>query len=213
MSLHEGQPLLHEGPDLPLASAAMIMLHGRGADATDIMGLASQFPYENLAFLGPQAEGGSWYPYSFLVPVQQNEPGITSAMTVISSLVLEAELQAVPREKIFILGFSQGACLALEFAARHPARYGGVFGLSGGLIGPPGTSWESEESLAGTPVFLGCSDVDPHIPRSRLEESADVLRRLGGDVDLQLYPGMGHVISGAELEAVNRIVSTALSGA
>ena len=210
MSLHEGQPLLHEGPELGLAGAVMIMIHGRGAGAADIMGLAPQFQRENLAFLAPQAEGHSWYPYSFLVPVQQNEPGISSAMTVISSLVLESELHDIPRERIFVLGFSQGACLALEFAARHPARYGGVFGLSGGLIGPPGTTWESEESLAETPVFLGCSDVDPHIPRSRVEESAEVLRRLGGNVDMQLYPGMGHTISGAEIEAVNQVVATAL---
>ncbi|MFP4112853.1 MAG: alpha/beta hydrolase [Spirochaetota bacterium] len=210
MSEHEGQPLLHEGPDLALASAAMIMIHGRGATAGDIMGLSSQFPHPNLAFLAPQAEGRSWYPYSFLVPTQQNEPGITSGMTVINSLVMEAEFHAIPRENVFILGFSQGACLALEFAARHPARYGGVFGLSGGLIGPPGTAWESEESLEGTPVFIGCSDVDPHIPQSRVEESAEALRGLGADVELQIYPGMGHVISGAELEAVNAIISNAL---
>ena len=210
MSLHEGQPLLHEGPEVSLASAAMIMIHGRGAGAADIIALAPQFHYENLAFLAPQAEGRSWYPYSFLVPVQQNEPGISSAMTVIKSLVMECELQAVPKEKIFILGFSQGACLALEFAARHPARYGGVFGLSGGLIGPPGTAWESEASLEQTPVYIGCSDVDPHIPRSRVEESADALERLGGAVDMRLYPGMGHTISGEEVEAVNMLLGTAL---
>lgn len=210
MSLHEGQPLLHEGPDVALASAAMIMIHGRGAGAADIIALAPQFRYENLAFLAPQAEGRSWYPYSFLVPVQQNEPGIGSAMTVIKSLVMECELQAVPREKIFILGFSQGACLALEFAARYPARYGGVFGLSGGLIGPPGTTWESEASLERTPVYIGCSDVDPHIPRSRVEESAEALERLGGAVDMRLYPGMGHTISGEEVEAINTFLGASL---
>lgn len=210
MSLHEGQPLLHEGTELELAGAVMIMIHGRGAGAADIMGLAPQFQRDNLAFLAPEAEGRSWYPYSFLVPVQQNEPGISSAMTVISSLVLESELHDVPRERIFLLGFSQGACLALEFAARYPARYGGVFGLSGGLIGPPGTSWESEQSLQGTPVFIGCSDVDPHIPKSRVEESAETLRKLGGNVDMQLYAGMGHTISGAEIEAVNKVIASAL---
>lgn len=210
MSLHEGQPLLQEGPEVALASAAMIMIHGRGAAAADILALSSQFPYDNLAFLAPQAESRSWYPYSFLVPIQQNEPGITSAMTVIKSLVMECELQAIPREKVFILGFSQGACLALEFAARHPARYGGVFGLSGGLIGPPGTSWESERSLEQTPVFIGCSDVDPHIPRSRVEESAEALRALGGAVDMQIYPGMGHTIGGEELEAINAVIRAAV---
>jgi len=211
MSLHEGQPLIQSGTDLTLASAAMIMVHGRGAGAADIMGLASQFPYANLAFLAPEAESASWYPYSFLVPVQQNEPGVSSAMTVINSLVMESELHGVPREKVFLLGFSQGACLVLEYAARNPARYGGVFGLSGGLIGPPGTTWESEESLSGTPVFIGCSDVDPHIPRSRVEESAEALRRLGADVDMQIYPGMGHVVSGAELDAINAALARVLA--
>ncbi len=210
MSLHEGQPLLQQGTDLTLASAAMIMIHGRGAGAADIIGLAPQFRYENMAFLAPEAESRSWYPYSFLVPVQQNEPGISSAMTVINSLVMETELYSVPRERIFLLGFSQGACLALEYAARYPARYGAVFGLSGGLFGPPGTTWESEESLEDTPVFIGCSDVDPHVPRSRVEESAEAMKKLGGDVDLQIYPGMGHTISGAEVEAMNRVLAAAL---
>ena len=210
MGAHEDQPLLRQGPELRDARGLLILLHGRGATAEDILSLAPQLEHEGIAFAAPQADSNSWYPYSFLVPVQQNEPGISSAMTVISSLVLESELHDIPRERIFVLGFSQGACLALEFAARHPARYGGVFGLSGGLIGPPGTTWESEESLAETPVFLGCSDVDPHIPRSRVEESAEVLRRLGGNVDMQLYPGMGHTISGAEIEAVNQVIAAAL---
>jgi len=210
MSLHEGQPLLQQGTDLALASAAMIMIHGRGAGAADIIGLAPQFRYENLSFLAPEAESRSWYPYSFLVPLQQNEPGIGSAMTVINSLVMETELHSIPRERIFLLGFSQGACLALEYAARHPARYGAVFGLSGGLFGPPGTTWESEESLENTPVFIGCSDVDPHVPRARVEESAEAMKKLGGDVDLQIYPGMGHTISGAEIEAMNRVLAAAL---
>jgi predicted esterase len=211
MSSHEGQPLLHAGPELSLARAAMIMLHGRGAGAADILGLASQFPYADLAFLAPQADQNSWYPYSFLVPEQQNRPGLDSAMRVISSLILESELQMIPRERIFLLGFSQGGCLALEFAARHPARYGGVFGLSGGLFGPPGTTWEYEGSLENTPVFIGCSDVDPHVPQSRVEETAEALRRIGGDVDLRIYPGMGHTVSADEIEAINSVISGSLA--
>ncbi len=210
MASHEGRPLLHTGPELPLADAVMIMLHGRGAGAADILGLAPQFPYPNLAFLAPQAEQNTWYPYSFLVPVQQNRSGIDSAMRVITSLILESELQRIPKERVFLLGFSQGGCLALEFVAQNPARYGGVFGLSGGLFGPPGTAWEYEGSLEGTPVFIGCSDVDPHVPRARVEETADALRRLGGDVDRQIYPGMGHTVSGAEVEAINAIISRSL---
>ena len=207
MSLHEGEPLRTAGVELSIASSAMIMIHGRGAGAHDILSLHPQFPYENMAYLAPEAESQSWYPYSFLVPMAQNEPGVSSAMTVINSLVLEAELSGIPRERIFLLGFSQGACLVLEFAARHPGVYGAVFGLSGGLMGPPGTTWESEDSLADTPVFVGCSDVDPHIPRSRVEESADVLTRLGANVGLRVYPGMGHTISGEELEEINATIT------
>ena len=211
MGAHEDQPLLVQGPEMRDAQGLLILLHGRGSTARDIMTLAAQFRHEGLAFAAPQADGNSWFPYSFLVSTKQNQPGIPSAMTVIRSLVTEADLLGVPRAKIMILGFSQGACLALEFAARNPVRYGAIFALSGGLIGPPGTTWESEHSLDGTPVFIGCSDVDPHIPRSRLEESGEVLTRLGAAVTLKLYPGMGHTISGAELEQVNGMVASVMA--
>lgn len=211
MSLHEGEPLRQTGVELKLASSAMIMMHGRGAGAADILSLADQFAHENMCYLAPEAESASWYPYSFLVPNAQNEPGISSALTVVNSLVTEAELFGVAREKIFLLGFSQGACLVLEYAARNPGLYGAVFGLSGGLMGPPGTSWENEKTLEKTPIFIGCSDVDPHIPASRVEESAEVLKSLGARVDLQIYKGMGHTISGAEIERVNAIIKSRLS--
>lgn len=204
--MHEDKELLHTGPPLEQAGGAMIMLHGRGAKAADIMSLADQFSHEGLAFLAPSAEEDSWFPYSFLVPVKQNEPGLSSALTVVQSLVMEAELSGVPRKRLFLFGFSQGACLALEFAARHPGIYGGVFALSGGLIGPPGTSWDSEAGFGGSPVFIGGSDVDPHIPRSRVEESAEVFKTLGAKVFLKLYSGMGHTINGAELKMVNEII-------
>lgn len=213
MGAHEDQPLLTDGPELRDARGLLILLHGRGSSARDIMTLAPQFNHEGLAFAAPQADEQSWFPYSFLVPVQQNSPGIPSAMTVIRSLVMEAELLGVPRERVMILGFSQGACLALEFAARNPARYGAIFGLSGGLIGPPGTTWESEVSLDGTPVFIGCSDIDPHIPRNRVEESRDVLQSLGAEVTLALYRGMGHTISGAEIDQVNTMIADVLATA
>ncbi|MEE8441463.1 MAG: dienelactone hydrolase family protein [Spirochaetia bacterium] len=212
MGAHEDQPLLQQGPELRDAGGLLILLHGRGSAARDIMALALQFEHEGLAFAAPQADGKSWFPYSFLVPVQQNEPGIPSAMTVIKSLVTEADLLGVPQSKMMILGFGQGACLALEFAARNPSRYGGIFALSGGLIGPPGTTWESEGSLSGTPVFIGCGDVNPHIPRSRVEGSGEVLARLGAEVTLKLYPGMGHTISGAELEQVNAMIAKVMAG-
>ena len=211
MGAHEDQPLLRQGPELRDARALMILLHGRGSTAGDIMSLAPQFHHEGLAFAAPQADGNSWFPYSFLVPIQQNEPGISSAMKVVASLVTEADLLGIPPSRVMLFGFSQGACLALEFAARHPGRYGGIYGLSGGLIGPPGTSWESEASLSGTPVFIGCSDVDPHIPRSRVEESGEVLTRLGAHVAVKLYAGMGHTIGSAEIDHVNGMIRAVLA--
>ena len=211
MGAHEDQPLLQQGPEFRDAGGLLILLHGRGSTAREIMTLVPQLKHEGLAFVAPQADGKSWFPYSFLVPVQQNEPGIPSAMTVIRSLVTEADLLGVPQSKVMVLGFDQGACLALEFAARNPARYGGIFALSGGLIGPPGTTWESERSLSGTPVFIGYSDVDPHIHRSRVEESGEVLTRLGAAVELKLYSGMGHTISGLELEHVNGMIAKTMA--
>ena len=213
MGAHEDQPLLRQGPELRDARGLLILLHGRGATAEDILSLAPQLEHEGIAFAAPQADSNSWYPYSFLVPAQQNEPGVSSAMKVVASLVTEADLLGVPPEKVMILGFSQGACLALEFAARNPGRYGGIYALSGGLIGPPGTTWESEASLSGTPIFIGCSDVDPHIPRSRVEESGEVLTRLGASVTVKLYAGMGHTISSAELEKINRMIASVLGEA
>jgi predicted esterase len=175
------------------------------------MELAPRFHHDGLSFAAPQADGNSWYPYSFLAPVSRNEPGLSEAMAVIAGLVTEANLAGIPPSRVMVLGFSQGACLALEFAARHPGRYGGIFALSGGLIGPPGTSWENGASLAGTPVYIGCSDVDPHIPRSRVEESGEVLDRLGASVAVRLYSGMGHTISDTEIEQVNVMIGRALS--
>jgi predicted esterase len=210
MASHEDQPLLRSGPELADAGALLILLHGRGSSAADILTLEPHLRRDGLALAAPQAEGQSWFPYSFLVPVEQNKPGVPSAMTVINSLVQEAELLGVPRERVMILGFSQGACLALEFAVRHPARYGGFYGLSGGLMGPPGTTWQSDGSLAGTPVFLGSSDVDSSIPRSRVEETAEVFTRLGASVTLTLYPGMAHTITAAEIRQVNAMVAEAM---
>jgi phospholipase/carboxylesterase len=204
--VHEDKELLTAGPPLEEATGAMIMLHGRGAAAADILSLSSQFEHEGLAFLAPNAEENSWFPYSFLVPLNQNEPGLQSALSVVHSLVMEASLSGIPRKRIFLFGFSQGACLALEYAARNPGVYGGVFALSGGLIGPPGTTWETEERFPGSPIFIGGSDVDPHIPQSRVKESAEVLKELGAKVFLKLYSGMGHTINGAELKMVNEII-------
>jgi predicted esterase len=185
----------------------MILLHGRGASAEDILGLSQQLTSNDIAYLAPEAASRTWYPYSFLAPMAQNEPGITSALGVISRLIEGARKDGVDARRIAILGFSQGACLTLEYAARHARRYAGVFGLSGGLIGPPGTMRDYPGSLDDTPVFLGCSDVDAHIPLARVRESADVLRRMHANVDERIYEGMGHTVNKDEIDAINAILS------
>ena len=176
-----------------------IFIHGRGASAEDILGLAPELGTDDVAYLAPQAAGHTWYPYSFLSPIPQNEPGITSALGVVARLVESTGLGA---ERVVILGFSQGACLALEFAARNPRRYAAVVALSGGLIGPPGTPRDYLGSMENTPVFIGCSDIDAHIPVERIRESAEVFRRMEAVVDERIYPGMGHTINEDELSRV-----------
>src|SRR6478735_701455 len=175
---HAGQPVLRAGSPVADARLVAIMIHGRGASAENILQLAREFHAADIAYLAPQAAGSTWYPYSFLSPIEQNEPGISSGLRVIAGLVAELGRAGVPASRVGVLGFSQGACLSLEFAARHADRYAAVVGLSGGLIGPPGTPRDYVGSLGGTPVFLGCSDIDPHIPVERVRESGTVFRRL-----------------------------------
>jgi predicted esterase len=210
---HRGQPVHHSGEPLTNARAAMIMVHGRGASADDILSLSNELRMPGFAYLAPQAAGNTWYPYSFLSPIAQNEPGISSALAAIADVLATIEHAGIPAERTMLLGFSQGACLSLEFSARAARRYGGIAGLSGGLIGPEGTPRDYSGSLAGTPIFLGCSDVDPHIPAPRVVETATVLRRLGGDVDMRTYSGMGHTINEDEVEAVRRIMQAVVDSA
>jgi predicted esterase len=207
---HAGQPVLSSGPAPRDARLVLILVHGRGASAEDILGLGAELHLPDVACVAPQAAGHTWYPYSFLSPIPQNEPGITSGLGVIATLIDELGEAGVPPARIGLLGFSQGACLSLEFAARNPRRYAGVFGLSGGLIGPPGTPRTYAGSLDDTPVFLGCSDVDSHIPLERVHESAEVFRRMGAKVDERIYPRMGHTVNQDELEAVRAVLSAAL---
>ena len=180
----------------------MIVVHGRGASAEDILTLALELGLEDIAYVAPQAHGNTWYPYSFLAPIAQNEPGISSAFGVLSRLIDSLHDHSVDSQRIAFLGFSQGACLTLEYAARHARRYAGVFALSGGLIGPPGTPLSYAGSFDRTPVFLGCSDIDPHIPLERVRESAEVFRRMDAKVDERVYPRMGHTVNADEIHAI-----------
>jgi predicted esterase len=203
---HQGQPVLTAGQPLDQAQAAMIMVHGRGATAESILTLADELAQPGFIYLAPQAAGYTWYPNSFLAPIASNEPGISSGLAVLAELIDHLAKAGIPAERTMLLGFSQGACLSLEFAARNARRYGGVAGLSGGLIGPDGTPRDYAGSLAGTPIFLGCSDVDFHIPKARVEHSAEVLRRLGGDVTMRLYPNMGHLVNQDEINFVRQMM-------
>jgi predicted esterase len=185
---------------------AVILIHGRGASASDIVNITEEIGLDDVAYVAPEAPGHTWYPYSFLAPLSQNEPHLTNALETIEGLVTELEGKGLPNQRIGLLGFSQGACLALEFAARHAQHYAAIVGFSGGLIGPPGTPRDYQGSLTGTPVFLGCSDVDPHIPVERVRESAQVFRRLGAAVDERIYRAMGHTINRDEIDAVTAML-------
>jgi predicted esterase len=208
---HENVRVLHVGKPLGQARAAMVMAHGRGASAADILTVAAALRRPELAYVAPEAEGNAWYPYSFMAPTEQNQPWLDDALAVVDRVVGQALAADIAPERLLLLGFSQGACLTLEYAARRPRRYGGIAALSGGLIGPPGSSLDHSGSFEGTPVFLGCSDVDPHIPKDRVLESADSLRRQAAEVTVRLYPGMGHEVNEDELGEVRRLID-AVSG-
>ena len=204
---HQGQPLARAGRPVEEASGAVVMVHGRGATAESILELRHEFENPDLAYVAPQAAGYTWYPYSFMAPMERNEPGLSSALARLGEVLAGLEAAGIPPERTVLLGFSQGACLSLEFAARNARRYAAVVGLSGGLIGPPGTPRDYPGSFDGTPVFLGCSDRDPHIPRERVDESAAVLRRMGAEVTERIYPAMGHTVNEDEMEFVRGLVA------
>ncbi|MGA7912063.1 MAG: alpha/beta hydrolase [Candidatus Dormiibacterota bacterium] len=207
MSIAHGQRVLRTGEPLEFARAAMILVHGRGAAAEDIMAIGAELQQPGFAYLAPQAAGNTWYPNPFTAPIESNEPYLSAALDMLAGLVKEVEA-TVPAARIVLLGFSQGASLSLEFAARNARRYGAVIGFSSGLIGPDGTPRDYPGTFDGTPVFLGCSDVDPHIPKERVLESGAVFERLGADVTVRLYPGMAHAVSLDEIAAVQAILET-----
>ncbi len=207
---HLDQPLVLAGELPGSARAAMVMLHGRGATAQDILTLAADLHCPGFIYLAPQAAGNAWYPNSYLAPIASNEPDLSSGLATITSLLDQLAQVGIPAERTIILGFSQGACLTLEYVARNARRYGGVVGLSGGLIGSEGTPHDYPGSLAGTPVFLGCSDMDPHISKERVEQAAEVLQLLGGNVTTRLYPHMDHTVNQDELRFVQDMMASIL---
>lgn len=209
---HQGQPIRMAGEPISRARAAILMVHGRGARAEDILSLAYEFDQPGFAYLAPQAAGNTWYPNRFLVPFEENEPWLSSALGFVRNVLAEIINAGIPYERIMLLGFSQGACLALEFAARNARRYGGVVGLSGALIGPDDTPRQYPGSLGGTPVFLGCSDVDFHVPKERVNETAQVMRSLGAEVTERLYPNMGHTVNQDEIDFVGSMVQNLVNG-
>jgi phospholipase/carboxylesterase len=200
--MHPYQILRH-GKPLQEAEKALILLHGRGSTANNILPLAGEFSDERFHIAAPQAGNNTWYPYSFLMPEAQNEPWLSSAVATVKRLIDEIA-EEIPAGSIYIMGFSQGACLALEVTSRYAARYAGVAAFTGGLIGEQVNPEKYGGDFAGTPVFIGTSDVDPHVPVHRSEESRDIMQGLGAEVTLKIYPRMPHTIVPDEIETVRQ---------
>lgn len=203
--MHQKQ-LTTSGKELANAKKALIMLHGRGATAEDILSLAPNLRVNDYALIAPQATNYTWYPYSFLVPPKQNEPWLTSALTLITEVVQDINKAGIADENIYFLGFSQGACLTLEYVTRNARRWGGVVAFTGGLIGDKLYAENYRGDFRGTPVFIGTSDPDPHVPVERVRESATVIRNMHASVTEKVYPGMGHTINHDEIAMVNNLI-------
>ena len=212
MGPHEGQPALQAGKPLGQAPVAVVMVHGRNAGPENILDLVPALARPEVTYLAPAAANRTWYPYSFLADIASNEPWLSSGLAVLGTLVSRVEAAGVPRDRIVLLGFSQGACLATEFAIRNASRFGGVVVFSGGAIGPPGTRWDDSGRFDGTPMFFGCSDVDSHVPAARVIESAELCARMGADVTRRLYPGMGHTINDDEIAWAQNLLDALASG-
>jgi predicted esterase len=204
---HGDRPVVVRGAPLGSGRAVLIMVHGRHASPQDMLSLVPLLQHPDFTYLAPAAAGGTWYPESFLAPIARNEPGISSGIAVLHALIDRSVAHGVPVARIMLLGFSQGACLAVTAACRRPARYGGIVAYSGGLIGPPGTTWPPTGSFGGAPAFLGCSDVDPHIPLARVDETATVLEQMGAAVTRRIYPGMGHTVNDDEIAFARELMN------
>lgn len=205
---HHGAVVAAAGAPLAEARAAMIMIHGRGDSAAGILGLVGAFPVADVAFVAPEATQNVWYPYPFMSALAVNQPWLDSALAAVDEVVATVTAAGVPHDRLVLLGFSQGACLASEYAARHPRRYGGVVALSGGLIGPELEEGRYVGDLAGTPAFFGCSDVDPHIPIGRVTASAELYGARGAVVEQRTYPGFGHSVNQDEVDWVRALLES-----
>jgi len=188
------------------ARVVVILTNRRNAAPENILVLAPRLDRADVAYLAPAAPGRTWYPQSFMAPTAANEPYLSNSLRVLPELLQQVVAGGVPTERIVLMGFSQGACLTAESTVRHPARYGGIVLFTGGLIGPPGTTWNSEGSFAGTPVFMGCGDADPHVPASRVDESEQVFSRMGAQVTKRIYPGMPHIVNDDEIAFAQQIL-------
>ena len=204
---HGGQPIARRGPPLAAAGAVVIMIHGRGATPASILELAPAIDHPHVAYVAPAAAGGTWYPLSFMAPIERNEPGITSGISVVHALIDEALAAGIAADHVVLLGFSQGACLACTAAQQLPRRYGGVMIFSGGLIGPPGSAWSETGRFHSTPVFLGCSALDAHVPESRVRETAAVFERMGADVTMRIYDGADHLVNDDEIAVARGLLA------
>lgn len=210
---HRDQPVLERGRPVGSADAAVVLLHGRGASAEDILSLADEFELPDLAYLAPDAARHAWYPHSFLAPIEQNQPWLDSALRLVGNVVSRAVDAGIPCDRVVLAGFSQGACLASEFVARNPSHAGGLIAYTGGLIGPPGAKFTYNGKLDGAPCLLAAGDPDPHVPWKRVQETANVLSALGGVVKLQHYPGLPHTINQEEIDLGRKLLSGVLAGA
>jgi phospholipase/carboxylesterase len=207
---HRDQPVRTLGAPLAQAAAAIVLLHGRGASAEDILGLAGEMYDERVAYLAPQAADNHWYPYSFMAPIAENEPWLSSALAKVAAVVKAAVDGGVPLERIFVCGFSQGACLSTEFIARNPARYGGLVAFTGGLIGPADADLHHAGKLAGMPALFSSGDPDPHVPWSRVLASAKEFTAMGAEVETQRYPGRPHTVLPQEIVAARELIFQSL---
>jgi predicted esterase len=204
---HAGQPVVEAGVPLGQAPAAVIMVHGRNAGPANILDLVPRLARPNLTYLAPAAANRTWYPHSFMAEIASNEPGLSSGLSILESVLARTQAAGIPQSRVVLLGFSQGACLAAEFAVRHASRFGGVLVFSGGVIGPPGTRWDEAGRFDGTPVFFGCSDHDSHVPELRVSESAELFRRMGANVTKRIYPGMGHLVNDDEIAFAQELLA------